>query len=746
MSDPWVLATQKWLNATYPGKFATNPLPEDGVTGWKTVYALTRALQVELGITALADNFGTGTMNALTAFGDITPATSNQNIVTILIGGLYCKGYNAGNGTLSGVWQQMLSDAVFKLQTDIGVLPVEAVSPKLFKAILNMDAFVRVGGGTDGIRQVQQWMNATYLGQSWFDIVPCDGSFSRTIQVMLVYAIQTELGVTGANGNYGSGTRATMKAKAPVKIGDADASGKHWVRLFQAALRFNHNGADFTGTFSSNDANVTYVFQEFAGLATSSQGDYQTWSELLVSTGDPDRVGQACDTATILTPAMAGAIKASGRNLVGRYLTGTVSGGGSKALTAAELETIFAAELAVFPIFEENSTTAAYFTDTRGTLDAQKAIQAAAGLGFPRSTVIYFAVDFDPTDAQITSAIIPYFQAVKRVMATNTQPYGIGVYGTRNVCAQLAAGHLAQSSFVAGLSTGFSGNLGFPLPPNWAFNQISTITVGTGASAVAIDNDITSGHDLGQATLYTQPNNEALDIEFDPILTTDLATELASYCASVETGTVLPVDPDPRAALDALLNYDTLITTLSRTWGIRKAMIQTVSFWEYWNICVPDLGADELVASYYTYMTVLQKYEEAPVGPPPVLVIPTKDDSSTGFAQIFARTAIWAHNWAVERGLAEGPTWDESDWHQMWEVWQQLRDSDTFNLSTVPAVLLAGAVDVGIVNVPRLDFTADETIQILARYNGTNQDARDYGHKVKPIYDIFETYNAALRG
>ena len=42
--------------------------------------------------------------------------------------------------------------------------------------------------------------------------------------------------------------------------------------------------------------------------------------------------------------------------------------------------------------------------------------------------------------------------------------YKVGVYGARNVCIQVSEKGYANTSFVSGMSTGFSGNLGFPLP------------------------------------------------------------------------------------------------------------------------------------------------------------------------------------------------------------------------------------------------------------------------------------------
>ena len=63
MSDPMVLATQKWLNNTYGSRTGFGSVAEDGYTGWGTINALIRALQIELGITATVNNFGPGTQS-----------------------------------------------------------------------------------------------------------------------------------------------------------------------------------------------------------------------------------------------------------------------------------------------------------------------------------------------------------------------------------------------------------------------------------------------------------------------------------------------------------------------------------------------------------------------------------------------------------------------------------------------------------------------------------------------------------
>ena len=61
--DEMVKRTQVYLNAMYGGNSGYEVIPENGITGWTTIYALTRALQIELGITATADSFGPTTIS-----------------------------------------------------------------------------------------------------------------------------------------------------------------------------------------------------------------------------------------------------------------------------------------------------------------------------------------------------------------------------------------------------------------------------------------------------------------------------------------------------------------------------------------------------------------------------------------------------------------------------------------------------------------------------------------------------------
>ena len=92
-------------------------------------------------------------------------------------------------------------------------------------------------------------------------------------------------------------------------------------------------------------------------------------------------------------------------------------------------------------------------------------------LGIP-ATVIYFAVDVDVMDYQVDSNILPYFKAVTGSLAGD---YLVGIYASRNVCQRVINSGYAVSAFVSDMSTGFSGNLGYPLPRMWNYDQFTEI-------------------------------------------------------------------------------------------------------------------------------------------------------------------------------------------------------------------------------------------------------------------------------
>ncbi|MDX3852734.1 hypothetical protein [Streptomyces sp. AK02-01A] len=124
MADEMVLQAQKWVNSTYRNVSGYNPVTEDGKTGWNAMYSLTRALQHELGITALSNAFGPTTLSRLQARGAIKVGESNKNIVKIIQCGMYCKGYSAG--AIDGEMSEATRAGIDTMMRDIGLVPCRA--------------------------------------------------------------------------------------------------------------------------------------------------------------------------------------------------------------------------------------------------------------------------------------------------------------------------------------------------------------------------------------------------------------------------------------------------------------------------------------------------------------------------------------------------------------------------------------------------------------------------------------------
>ncbi len=310
MVDEKVLKAQKWLNSKYRGVVGFDVVPEDGRTGWPTIFGLIRGLQNELGISPLVDSFGANTTRLLNDYlnqhGNIDKDTPNKNLIYIIQCAMYCKGYEAGD--IDGQFSLQTQSGIINLKADMGIPGSSKLDLKTFKSLLSMNAFVLVPGGRSAIREVQQWLNSNFSSRRDFDISPCDGYFSRGVQQALMLGIQFSLGMGDgvATGNLGPGTRNGIKSQGVLQVGTTDSTS-HMVQLFKAAMIFNgyESGIDFGNrTYTSTNASAVSDFQDFALLPKTGQGDYQTWCSLLVSTGDPDRLGKAADCMTPLTESL----------------------------------------------------------------------------------------------------------------------------------------------------------------------------------------------------------------------------------------------------------------------------------------------------------------------------------------------------------------------------------------------------------------------------------------------------------
>lgn len=478
--DAMVKKVQQWLNKTYTGKDGYTPISEDGTTGWGTTNALLVALQIEEKIPAwaIADEI----KNKSFGFRGMTVArcpkigfgyANSENMVMILQGAFWCKGINPY--AFDGKFTEATAAAIKKLQGDAGIAQTGVAYVLEFKALLSMDQYSLIESGDPGIRQIQQTLNSRYA-EGRGELIPCDGIYGAGLNRALVYALQRLEGFTvdicnHANGYFGDGTAD----KCPVLA--YGSPKKDFVELLQWCLFCNKSfvGA-FTGVFDGvTKEAVSYFQRELELPGTVGVADINVWESLLISCGNKNRGAKACDTATTLSYEVAKELKANGYDVVGRYLTNKY------AMTSEEMENIFKAGLDIFAIYEYGSTLSYYAESGRGIKDGEAARNAALELGIPEGTVLYFAIDYDMEDYQVTSVVMPYFNDINSVIA----PYKVGVYGSRNVCSRVSESGLAVSSFVLDMSTGYSGNLGYTMPSNWNFDQFAGSTVG----GIGIDKD-----------------------------------------------------------------------------------------------------------------------------------------------------------------------------------------------------------------------------------------------------------------
>lgn len=507
--DYWVQHTQMWLNNTYGNNPNWVRLDENGLTGWNTIYGLTRALQIELGLSNPNGNFGPATTQAVIDMGVISkgdPEDEPSNIITIMQGALWCKGYNAGG--LTGIYYNTGEAAVKQLQEDIGINATGLIDVYMWKCLLNMNAFVLLANGDPKIREIQQYLNRNYI-EYMESYAPCDGFAGRDTFTGLIFAIQAEegFGPNEATGFFGDNTE---KSWPTVEEGQNNI----FVKLLKIALYFNgYDVGDFTTAYVSKINSLIIEFQKFMCLIVTGSGDGKTLRNLLTSNGDQslDRPATAFDCAMPLNQNRINILKSNGFKIAGRYITSGEFSWGNKQLTRSEAELIIKNGLSIFPIYQTSANYYEYFSTSQGVEDAKNAYNLATKLGIPKSTTIYFAVDCDPTEDVISSRILPYFKSIHDTL--EPLGYNIGVYGTRNVCLKVSALGYAKYSFVSGLSSGFSGNLGFNMPTNWSFNQFHTYTYSTGNESIEVDRDGNSGRDVGFNSLNINKNNFQSELE-----------------------------------------------------------------------------------------------------------------------------------------------------------------------------------------------------------------------------------------
>lgn len=513
--DQNVKNAQRYLNAMFGGHSEWVELEENGNTGSLMMEGLIRAFQINNGISPATGFVGPRTiakMKVLPIMERMDPDDDTSVNAALVQAALFAKGYNAGG--ITGIFYNAGVRAVRELQSDAGLYVTGTVNWKVWAGLFSMNWFKKVSRGDETVRLIQRQLNS-----EWSDIIgvgPCDGVASRQTILSLVGALQAAEGVTYEfiedlnELNFGPST--TRNFPGVLRNGQNGGNYTKFNKLVQYGLYFNgYNPGRFDGVFDGKTESQVRAFQEFyallgTGRVTAGEVNVSTMKSLLTSKGDTERSAKACDCATVLNRQQALDLKAAGYTHVGRYLTGSVGSARiPKFLTLDEIKNIENAGLSVFALYQDGGYYLEYFQNkNQGLVDGRIAIEAAMSIGLPEGATIYFAVDFDAYEYQVDDYIIPYFQMIKRVFNSelNKKGYTIGVYGARMICTKVSNAGLATYSFVGDMSTGFSGNLGHPIPRNWAFDQFYEEDFPS-SPGFPIDKDAYSGRDKGVAKFDT---------------------------------------------------------------------------------------------------------------------------------------------------------------------------------------------------------------------------------------------------
>ncbi|MDN3240683.1 glycoside hydrolase domain-containing protein [Glycomyces tritici] len=551
--DIKVQEAQIWVNETFADVPGYIRCETDGEVGQGTMRSLIMGLQHVLFTSAenpaqVSGVFGPTTLSLLAGWGEIGKSTTSELLCNIARHGLWCHGYTGG--WVDGEIDDAAVEGIRAIREDMGMLIADYISPKIFKGILTTDPYkFNEERGNENVRAAQRFLNYYYSDIPAYSMSPTDGLLSRGYQQALMMGVQKEIGIASAQitGIFGPGTQAGLKT-SKFKLSQ-NAVESQVAALYVAACLMNEG--EFDGTrysvqwrrnYSSEVVEFTAAFQKFSALQnTTGNTDFDTWAQLLVSSGNPDRTYRriACDCISEITPSRAAALSSAGYRTVGRYLDEDLERIPEdqwryKWIQDGELESIFAAGLNCFPISQYWGGELGEFTYANGVHEAGKAHDRAVEYGFEAGTCIYFAVDYDALDSEM-SYIIDYFRGVRDALQSKGGRYIAGVYGSRNVCIRVSAAGLAKWSFVSGMSWGFSGNQGFPLPPNWSFNQIKEANfVVNSSDSFGLDSNISRiGADFGVDHVQNHTSREAFLDRLDTI-----------YDAIYRGGWVADFDPD----------------------------------------------------------------------------------------------------------------------------------------------------------------------------------------------------------
>lgn len=100
--------------------------------------------------------------------------------------------------------------------------------------------------------------------------------------------------------------------------------------------------------------------------------------------------------------------------------------------------------------------------------------------------------------------------------------------------------------------------------------------------------------------------------------------------------------------------------------------------------------------------------------------------------------------YCVQQGIINGTLLVPGTAGNLTDVWTQLHDDPVYNVKTAAYLTIYNAYQIGL-SRPGLDTSDADSQAILARYNGTNDAAQEYGRQVGGLYQVLEKYYKIVR-
>lgn len=186
-------------------------------------------------------------------------------------------------------------------------------------------------------------------------------------------------------------------------------------------------------------------------------------------------VYQAVDAATPVSQKYLDTVKCLGVKTVYRYYDHTNETIRGKTLKQAEVDLLRKNGMGIGVVFQHNNNNIASFTAARGTSDANRSLELAAGLKQPKGSSISFGVDGSWNKSAEITAIKSYFKKAGPII--RGAGYRIGAYGSGLTCRYLLDEKLVDQCWLAN-ATGWPEYQKFKDTNRWTMVQSLPKTCG----------------------------------------------------------------------------------------------------------------------------------------------------------------------------------------------------------------------------------------------------------------------------